>query len=90
MSNRKPIVTYVASVTEVTLAQARTALRRAGILNAVDAAIRNSGNAEMLDAWEYGNTLHRNSPMLKVMATALSLSDSQVDQLFKDAAAIHY
>lgn len=75
---------------EVTLAQARTLLRRAGLLATVDPAIRNSGNAEMVDAWDFGNGLSRNSDMLQVMAGALNLNSEQVDQLFRDAAAITY
>ena len=75
---------------EVTLAQARTVLRRSGLLDTVDAAIRNSVNAEMIDAWDYGNGLSRDSAMLQVMAASLGLTSEQIDELFLQASQITY
>lgn len=71
----------------VTLAQARVALHRAGIFAAVNSAINQAGG-EALEAWEYSNTVSRNSALVLAMAAALNLTDAQVDGLFRTAHAI--
>ena len=73
----------------VTLAQARVALRRAGKFSAADTAIKAAGG-EALDAWEYGNQISRSSPLVASMATALGLTEAQVDGLFVVAGSIEF
>ena len=76
--------------TVVTLAQARSLLRRQNLLDVVETAITGSGNAEMIDAWVYGNGLSRDSDMLRVLAKVLGFTDTQIDDLFCAAAEIEY
>ena len=69
--------------------QGRVALSNAGLLSQVEAAINDpTTNQETKIAWEYAIEWKRMSPMIISLATALSLTDEQVDQLFRDAAQI--
>lgn len=71
----------------VTLAQARVALRRAGLFDRADSAVRSLGG-EALDAWEYSNDVSRVSPLVSAMAGALDLSPDEIDALFLAAGQI--
>lgn len=68
--------------------QARTILRRAGLFYQVDMAVKQSGNEEMLDAWEYAPNVVRRSAFVIAMAEALGLDDATLDQLFIEGAKI--
>jgi hypothetical protein len=73
----------------VTAPQARVALLRAGLLPWVEAMVAQLGsNSELAIFWEYSVTYGRQHPMLLQMAAGLELSDGQVDDLFRAAAAI--
>lgn len=72
----------------VSMFQARTALRRAGLLAAVEAAVAASADPEIQDAWEYGTELHRASRTVAALAAQIGLTDAQVDDLFRVAATI--
>ena len=72
---------------EVTLAQARVALRAAGLFPQADAAVKAAGGP-LADFWEYGNTISRGSPGMAALGKALGLSDKQLDDLFIAAGAI--
>jgi hypothetical protein len=65
--------------------QARAALRDAGKLTAANLAISSQGY-EVRDAWEYGNTVRRDAPVIAAMGAALGLSDADIDNLFRLAA----
>lgn len=71
----------------VTNFQARAALRRAGLLETVHAAVQAAGG-EAWDAWEYANHLYRNGALVVGMAAALGLTEEQIDNLFRTAANI--
>jgi hypothetical protein len=73
--------------TEVTNFQARAALRRAGLLNAVNAAVTAAGG-EAFDAWEYANHVYRGGVLVQTMAAGLGLTAPQIDDLFRVAASI--
>lgn len=72
----------------VTNAQARAALRSAGLIDKVEAAIAASGTAAIADAWEYSPEISRQSALVKTLGHALGLSDEQIDALFVQAAAV--
>lgn len=72
----------------VSMFQARTALRRAGLLAAVEAAVAASADPEIQDAWEYATEFPRTSPTLAALAAQIGLTDAQVDDLFRVAATI--
>lgn len=71
----------------VTMRQARLALSGAGLLASVDAAISTAGDAAQIE-WQYSNEVQRNSGLVPAMATALGLTEAQIDALFIAAAAI--
>lgn len=68
--------------------QARVALKQAGLFDAADAAVKASGNLPLQTAWEYGNTISRGSPGMVALGQALGLAGAQIDQLFRQAAAV--
>lgn len=77
-----PLVTVPA---EVTMRQARRALRRVGKLAEVDALIAampgEAGEDARID-WEKSQTVQRHWPLVHALAPALGLSESDLDQLF--------
>lgn len=73
----------------VTNFQARAALIAAGLFDQADAAVKASTNPLALPAWEYSSTISRSSPLLDALASGLGLTDAQIDDLFRQAAAIN-
>ncbi len=73
----------------ISMAQTRVALRQAGLLNAVEAAIA-SGDAATGDAWEYSSELRRDSELVATLGTSLGLSPERIDALFIAAAGIEF
>jgi hypothetical protein len=76
----------------VTMRQARLALLSAGLLPQVSVAIAAIADpAEKAAAeieWDYAATVVRGSPLVATLAAAMSLTDSQLDSLFTQAAAL--
>lgn len=72
---------------QVTMFQCRAILSQMGILSQVDSAMQAAGGDALL-AWEYAGTVHRQSPLVNSMATQLSLTSDQVDQMFIQASTI--
>jgi hypothetical protein len=71
----------------VTPVQGRIALRRAGLIDAVKAAVAAS-SGEAQDWFEYATIWERDNPMLDALGTQLGLKSEQIDGLFIQAAAI--
>lgn len=71
----------------VTMRQARLALLAVGLLPAVTAAIAAAGDAAQIE-WEYANEVLRASGLVPAMATALGMTETQIDELFIAAAAL--
>jgi hypothetical protein len=67
--------------------QGRMALAESNLLTQVEAAI-NSADQKTKVAWEYALEWKRTSPMIETLATALGLSEIQVDDLFRTAKQI--
>ena len=72
----------------VTNYQARAALIAAGLFDKADAAVRASGDPKAVQAWDYANNFYRSSPFIAKLGGDLGLADSQIDDLFRAAAAI--
>ena len=73
----------------VTMRQARLALLEAGRLQAVGAAIAALPSPQREAAqieWEYAANVERASPFLQGLASALSMDENELDQLFILAA----
>jgi hypothetical protein len=69
----------------VTPLQARRALRAAGLMPAVEAALAEADD-DARDAWEYAIEVRRDDPLLAALAAQVGLTTAQVDDLFRDAA----
>ncbi len=65
----------------------KAALREAGLLDAVEAAVAAAGG-RVQDAWAGASEWSRDSDFLLALASTLSLERGEVDHLFRQAAAI--
>lgn len=72
---------------EINRHQAMIVLLRHSFLETVESVIANS-TPEMKLAWKEAPRFRRNSPTLAAMASALNLSESEVDALFAEAMAV--
>lgn len=71
----------------VTRRQAKRALLDAGLYSAAETAILSAGTAAVID-WQDADTFRRDNPLIEAMRLALSLTHTQVDDLFRAAALI--
>lgn len=67
--------------------QGKAVLKSAGLLEAVEAKVEAAGG-RVRDAWHGQETWSRNGELLTEVARSLDLPDDQVDQMFRQAAAI--
>lgn len=65
--------------------QGRKALRAAGLIDQVNAAVKAS-TPDTQDAWEFASILIRTDPLIKTLGAQLQLSDAALDNLFTLAA----
>ena len=75
----------------IDMRRARLALRAAGHLAAVNAAIEAMEGDASEDArieWEYATTIKRDHPLVAAMQQALDLTDQQLDDLFLAASQL--
>lgn len=75
----------------VTPRQARLALIQNGLLAGVDAAIdaiEEPDRSIVATEWQYASVIERSSPWINTMASALGLTDEQMDDLFELAATL--
>jgi hypothetical protein len=71
----------------VTNFQARAALMAVGLFDAVDAYCKNEGGT-VFQAWEYANNFYRTGALVNGLAPVFGLSETQLDDLFRQAALI--
>ena len=71
----------------VTMRQARLALLGAGLLDTVETAINGAGPAAKIE-WEYAQEVQRGAGLVPAMATALGMTELQIDDLFIAASAL--
>lgn len=75
----------------ITPVQARLALLNAGLYDAATTAISNLAGADKARAeieWEYATLIHRDNFFITTVASLLSLTSNQVDNLFIEAAKL--
>jgi hypothetical protein len=65
--------------------QLRKALNQLGLRNAVEAAIAQA-DQDTKDGWEFATEFRRDDEMLNAMASALGISDSELDDIFRLAS----
>jgi hypothetical protein len=82
-----PTPTVAGVPTRVTMRQARLALLGAGLLDAVTTAVGKADKAAQIE-WEYAGFVERNAGLVPAMASALGMTDEQIDALFVAAAAL--
>ena len=74
-------------MTASTHERARRALREAGLLDDVEAAVAAAGG-RVQDAWAGAAEWSRDSDFLSNLAVTLGLRADQIDKMFRDASAI--
>lgn len=73
--------------TVVSMRQARLALLQSGLLNNVNLAIEQASEQDKI-TWEYATEVNRADSLVQNMATALQLSETDLDNLFILAASL--
>lgn len=89
--NPNPPVALPTVPPSVTMRQARLALRAAGKLAAVEAAIAALPEPDKTDAtieWEYSNEVLRHNGFVSRLGPLLGMSEAQLDALFVQARAL--
>lgn len=72
---------------QVTMRQARLVMLSAGLLDDVEMVITAAGRAAQLE-WEYASVVDRNGPIVAAVQQGESLTDEQIDDLFREAAKL--
>lgn len=80
-----PIIVPAPSV--VTMRQARLALLASGLLSSVNSAVASADEATQI-VWEFSSEVQRSNALISTLATALGLTDAQLDDLFTLAATL--
>lgn len=91
IEERKDTVVVPQVTQEVTMRQARLALRAAGYLSSIEPAIAQLSSPEREDAqieWEYAATVKRSQPLTAYLAQTIGITDEELDQLFTHAATL--
>ena len=73
---------------EIQTWQARAILSRAGLLQKVNQAVKDSANPEIEIAWQYAPNVVRRSSFVLTMAASLNLSEAEIDGLFIEGSKI--
>lgn len=73
---------------KITLWQARAILDMTGNLDKANAAVAGSKNAALKAVWEYGNEISRASGAIDDLGAAIGLTAGEIDDLFRNAAAL--
>lgn len=76
-----------APVTQISPRQIRMAMTQIGLRNAVEAVVA-AGDQDLKDWYEFSTYFDRNHPQVLAMATALSVSDAQLDALWALSATL--
>lgn len=71
----------------LTIRQAKLILLQNNLLDDVDAAVSQADRSTQIE-WEYATEVHRTWPTLITMASALGMTDAQLDQLFIEGAKL--
>ena len=72
---------------QVTMRQARLALLSVGLLDDVEMVIAAAGREAQLE-WEYAAVVERSNPAVAAVQQQESLTDAQIDDLFREAAKL--
>ena len=75
-------------VIEVSMMKARMALRQAGLLASVQAAVDAMPGDDARIAWEYAMTVRIDHPFVLALKPAVGITDEEMQAIFNAAAAI--
>ena len=76
-----------ASITSITMRQARLALLQTGLLDEVEAMISQAPRSVQIE-WEYATVVDKTSALVQEIGLSLGLTAEQIDQMFIDAALL--
>jgi len=86
-----PIAPYVAPPpvipNVVTMRQAKLALLQQNLLNSINTAIDQAGEAAKIE-WQYATEVKRNNALVQAISAQLNLTEQQIDELFTLAASL--
>jgi hypothetical protein len=68
--------------------QFRKALNATGLRAAVEYAVANSGDQNVIDGWEFANDVERYNPLIVQFSQLLGKTDSEMDALFELARSL--
>lgn len=72
---------------QVSARQARQALNAAGLRSQVESAVA-AADQDTQDYWEYAVSIERENPVMLALSSQIGLSESQLDNLFTQAATL--
>ena len=81
----------IAKSSTVSMRQARIALHRNGYLVQIDSIIDSMEEPEKTEArieWDYSTEVHKNSPLVEAISSALGLTKDELDDLFIEASKV--
>lgn len=81
-----PVATPVPQV--VSRFQGRAVLLQMGLLESIESAVRDSGDAMLQLAWAEVTEFRRDSPMIAALAQQLGLDDAKLDAMFIAASLV--
>lgn len=84
MQERLKLYTENGTPRSVSIRQAKLALLEMGLLDEVEAIVKNGDRATQI-SWEYATEFDRDNALILKFQKDLKLSDEQVDELFKKA-----
>lgn len=70
----------------ISMRQARLQLLEVGLLDDVEALVALDRKSQI--EWEYANEVYRQSPLIESVKGALSLTDTQIDNMFVEASKL--
>jgi hypothetical protein len=65
--------------------RAKVVLQKSGLLDTANGIVDQKNDPVLTSFWEYAPEIYRNSPTLKQMAVTIGLSETQLDDLFRQA-----
>lgn len=84
MQERLKLYTENGTPRNISIRQAKLALLDMGLLDEVEAMVKNADKATQI-SWEYATEFDRDNALILKFQQELKLSDAQVDELFKKA-----
>ena len=82
----EPVVIIVIPIV-ISMRQARLQLLALNLLDSVNSAISTMSQAAQIE-WEYATEVRRDNPLVSALATALNMTDLEMDDFYKQAVTL--